>query len=73
MPPCSFCGAKGNKATPLCQACGSLRYPIANKKASSPHNKLITSAAVAAAILTPGSLIVLAMVGATRFNIKNKK
>ncbi len=75
MPQCTFCGAKEEKETPLCHACGAIRYPIEKKSstATSPQDKLKISAAVAAAIVTPGSLIALALIGAIRFKTKNKK
>lgn len=73
MSQCSFCGAKEIQTTPICQSCGALRYPVANKKPSVTLNRqktLKASAALAAAIITPGSLIVIAIVGVSRLNTK---
>ncbi len=75
MPNCSYCGVEEKKESPLCQSCGALRYPIENNKSSkilSRQKKLKLSAFLAAAIVTPGSFIVLALVGANRINSKNK-
>ena len=76
MPNCSFCGSKEDKATPLCQSCGSLRYPVTNNRSSitsSRQDKLKLSAAFAVAAVTPGAFIVLAMIGASRLNTKTRK
>ncbi len=73
---CSFCGAKEEKTTPICQSCGAPRYPVATTKPSSIFNrqeKLKLSAALAIVALTPGALIVLALAGATRLNTKTNK
>jgi uncharacterized membrane protein YvbJ len=69
MPKCTFCGAKEEKDTPLCKSCGALRYPVDKKSTTqtSTQDKLKLSAAIAAAIVTPGSFILLALVGMTRF------
>ena len=69
MPKCSFCDSKEDIEAPLCQTCGSLRYPVENNSSSnvlSRQQKIKLSAAVAATIVTPGSLVVLAIIGATR-------
>lgn len=76
MPTCSFCGSKEDKATPLCQSCGSLRYPVTSNKSSitsSRQDKLKLSAAFAVAVVTPGAFIILALVGASRLNTKTRK
>lgn len=75
MPNCSYCGVEEEKELPICQSCGALRYPIENNgpsKMLSRQKKLKFSAFLAATIVTPGSLIVLALVGANRINSKNK-
>ncbi|MCK5829388.1 MAG: hypothetical protein KAH20_03715 [Methylococcales bacterium] len=75
MPNCTFCGAEEDKASPLCQSCGALRYPIEKKSlnvVSRRKKKLKLSASLAAAIVTPGSLIVLALIGAKRIKLKIK-
>ena len=75
MPKCSFCGVTEEKESPLCQSCGALRYSVATNNTDAIVNrykKLKTSASVAAAILIPGSLIVLAVLGANRINTKIK-
>jgi len=69
MPNCSFCDATEQQKTPLCQSCGALRYPVANISAPSP-SKLKISAAIAVAVFTPGSFVVLALVGANKLNTK---
>jgi hypothetical protein len=76
MPNCSFCGSKEDIAMPLCQSCGSLRYPVTSNRSSittSRQDKLKLSAAVAVAAVTPGAFILLALVGASRFNAKIRK
>lgn len=78
MSKCSFCGIKENQITPVCQSCGALRYPVANAHLAtknSRQDKLKLSASIAVAIVTPGSLLILALVGANHLNtkIKNKK
>ncbi|KAF3976931.1 MAG: hypothetical protein HFP77_10180 [Methylococcales symbiont of Iophon sp. n. MRB-2018] len=75
MPQCAFCGKKEEKDTPLCHSCGAMRYPVEKKYSTeiSPQDKLKLSAAVVAAIVTPGSLVFLALAGANHFNKKNKK
>ncbi len=76
MPNCSFCGSKEDKQTPLCQSCGALRYPVATNNSSaasvSRQDKLKLTAAVAVAAITPGSFILLALVGASRLSLKPK-
>ena len=75
MPKCSYCGVTEEKDSPLCQSCGALRYPVAtNIKEGivNRHKKLKISASVVAAILTPGSLVLLAVLGAHRINSKIK-
>lgn len=74
MPQCTFCGFKEDKKTPVCQTCGALRYPIEKTNStekSTPQKKLKISAAIAAAIVTPGSFIVLAVAGIA--HLKKKK
>ncbi len=73
MSNCSFCNAKEDIKTPVCQSCGALRYPV------SPHvvtnrkqEKLKLSATIAVAIFTPGSFLVLALVGANKLSNKMK-
>ncbi|MCK4841218.1 MAG: hypothetical protein KAT04_04970 [Methylococcales bacterium] len=74
MSQCSFCGSKEKNAAPLCQSCGALRYPVsATPLAKTRQDKLKLSAAVAVAALTPGSFVVLALVGASRLNTKLRK
>lgn len=75
MPNCSFCDAKEETQTPLCQSCGAIRYPIASATPSetaavAKQKKLKLSATLAVAIFTPGSLLVLTLVC---FNKLNKK
>jgi len=73
MPNCSFCGVEEEKESPICQSCGALRYPVENKPSSSVSSRqqrLKISASLAAAIVTPGSLIVLALIGAKHINVK---
>jgi len=75
MANCSFCDAKEQQDTPLCQSCGALRYPVANNyrpATNSRQDKLKLSATLAVAIFTPGSFLVLALVGANRLNTKLK-
>jgi len=74
MATCSFCNSIEDEQTPVCQSCGALRYPIASNatKKISGQDKLKYSAIAAIAIFTPGSLIVLALVGVKRFSSKNK-
>ncbi len=72
MPNCSFCDAIEEKDTPLCQSCGALRYPVATTLTPPPINKLKLSAAIAVAALTPGSFVVLALVGANKLNTRLK-
>jgi len=69
MPNCSFCDATEQQETPLCQSCGALRYPVANIS-STPPSRLQVSAAIAVAVFTPGSFVVLALVGANKLNTK---
>jgi len=79
MSECSFCGVLEENQYPLCQSCGALRYPVG--KISKPDSrsrrqqKLKLSASVAAAIVTPGAFIVLALMGVNHMNskIKNRK
>jgi len=72
MPNCSFCDATEQQDTPLCQSCGALRYPVTNPPPSSSGSKLKMSAAIAVAVFTPGSFVVLALVGANKLNTKLK-
>ena len=75
MPDCSFCGTTEQKEYPLCHSCGAIRYPVENNRskiAVSRQQKLKLSASVAAAIVTPGAFVVLALVGAKHFNAKLK-
>ncbi len=75
MPKCSFCGVTEEENAPLCQSCGAIRYPVATNITASIVKKIKLSATIIAAIFTPGSLIVLAVLGANRINtkIKNRK
>lgn len=73
---CSFCSAKEEKTTPICQSCGAPRYPIATARSSSIFNrqeKLKLSAALAIVAITPGALIVLALAGAMHIKTIIKK
>ena len=73
MPECSFCGTTELKEYPLCHSCGAIRYPVENKSANiaiSRQQKLKLSASVAAAIVTPGAFVVLALMGANHINTK---
>ncbi len=74
MPKCTFCGTKEEKKIPLCHACGAIRYPVDKKLQTtfSPQDKLKLSAAAAAAIVTPGSLILLALAGVAHYKTKTK-
>jgi len=76
MSECSFCGKTDEKEYPLCQSCGALRYPIEKKRsdkaAANQYQKLKISAAVAAAIVTPGGFVVLAVMGANQLSEKIK-
>lgn len=77
MSKCSFCDAEEVQETPLCQSCGSLRYPVARAANLTPsasrQEKLKLSATIAVAIFTPGSFFVLALVGANKLNSRLKK
>lgn len=76
MANCSFCDAKEEKEMPLCQSCGALRYPVANSAVpttASRQQKLKLSAALAVTLVTPGSFVVLAVVGANKLNSKLKR
>jgi hypothetical protein len=76
MSKCSFCGAKEEKTTPVCQSCGALRYPVATSQLSAPlsrQEKLKLSAVLAIVAITPGALIALALASATRLNTRIKK
>jgi len=78
MSECSFCGTREDEQYPLCQSCGALRYPVEKNHsdvAISRQQKLKLSASVAAAIVTPGAFVVLAVMGANHINkkIKNRK
>ena len=79
MPDCSFCGTAELKEYPLCHSCGAIRYPVDNKRAehiaSNRQKKLKLSASVAAAIITLGAFVVLAMMGANHLSekLKNQK
>ncbi len=73
MHKCSFCGAKEEVQTPVCQSCGALKYPVPNDSKSSPtsrRQKLKLSATVATALVTPGAFVVLAFIGANRLKTK---
>ncbi len=73
MSKCSFCGTQDDEQYPLCQTCGALRYPIENNKSKvhiSRQQRLKLSASIAAAIVTPGAFVVLAMMGANHINTK---
>ncbi|HIF53813.1 MAG: hypothetical protein ABGX68_04015 [Methylococcales bacterium] len=72
MPQCNFCGTKEEKDAPLCHSCGAIRYPVDKKKPSafSSQNKLKLSVALAAVIVTPGSLLLLAIAGAAHLKRK---
>jgi hypothetical protein len=74
MAQCSFCGTKENKVAPVCQSCGALRYPVASisPRTISRQNKLKLSVTLAAAAITPGSFIILALLGVNRLNTKIK-
>jgi len=75
MTECSFCGSTEDKPIPLCGSCGSLRYPVTTHSSSrvmSGQEKLKYSAIAALTLLTPGSFIALALVGASRFGAKQK-
>ena len=78
MSECSFCGVTEEKEYPLCHSCGALRYPVETKNSGrnvSRQQKLKLSVTVAAAIVTPGAFVVLAVIGANRINkkFKNRK
>lgn len=75
MPNCTFCGAKEQQETPLCQSCGALRYPITDSPTTAPtkQEKLKLSAAIAVTLITPGSFVVLALAGANKLNTKFKR
>ncbi len=78
MPECSFCGTTEQKNYPLCHSCGAIRYPVENNSADiaiSRQQKLKLSVSVAAAIITPGAFVVLALMGANHIStkIKNQK
>ncbi len=79
MSECSFCGVLEEIHYPLCHACGSIRYPVEKIKItddlSRRQQKLKLTASVAAAIVTPGAFIVLAVMGVNHINtkIKNQK
>ncbi|TXL00462.1 hypothetical protein BMR02_05855 [Methylococcaceae bacterium HT1] len=63
------------KKYPLCHSCGAIRYPVENNIAVSRQQKLKLSVSVAAAIITPGAFVVLALMGANHIStkIKNQK
>ena len=76
MPECSFCGTTELKEYPLCHSCGAIRYPVESKRADIAirrQQKLKLSASVAAAIVTPGAFVVLALIGANHINTKIRK
>lgn len=76
MSECSFCGTVEEREYPLCQSCGALRYPVDKIRPDNTSNrqqKLKLSVAVAAAIVTPGAFVVLAVMGVNRLNAKIKK
>ncbi len=73
MSDCSFCNAKEDINAPVCQSCGALRYPVtAHATPSRKQDKLKLSATIAVAIFTPGSFLVLALVGANKLSNKMK-
>jgi hypothetical protein len=76
MATCSFCGATEKIKSPLCQACGALKYPIQKKYIKNgidKYKKLKTSVLIAATVFTPGSLIILTILGARRISSKIKR
>ncbi|NOQ16842.1 MAG: hypothetical protein GQ581_07265 [Methyloprofundus sp.] len=76
MSECSFCGVFEEQHYPLCHSCGALRYPVAKMNTpdvSSRQQKLKLSASVAAAIVTPGAFVVLAVMGVNHLNTQRKK
>ncbi len=75
---CSFCGFLEDKDrdAPICVSCGSLRYPVGEQEASqkmTTPEKLKYSAIAAITILTPGALIVLALISVRRLNANKKR
>ncbi len=68
MPICSFCDSDKDTTTPVCEDCGSLRYPVVSNAAAaiSRQEKLKMSATVAATLVTPGSFVVIAILGAAK-------
>jgi len=75
MSECSFCGTTEEREYPLCHSCGAIRYPVEKNYSDrdiSRHKKLKLSASVAAAIVTPGAFVVLAVIGANHINTKMK-
>ncbi len=69
MPICSFCDSDKDTTTPVCEDCGSLRYPVVSNDtavAISRQEKLKMSATVAATLVTPGSFVVIAILGAAK-------
>jgi len=78
MSNCSFCGTTEEKEYPLCHSCGALRYPVEKSSSniiSTRQQKLKFSATVAAAIVTPGAFVILAVIGAKHIkkNLKGGK
>jgi hypothetical protein len=76
MSECSFCGVFEEKHYPVCHSCGALRYPVTKintSGANSRQQKLKLSASVAAAIVTPGAFVVLAVMGVNHLNMQRKK
>ncbi len=75
MAKCSFCDTKEEQDAPLCQSCGALRYPVANtvEHTSTSQQKLKLSAVLAVTLVTPGSFVVLALLGANRLNSKFRR
>ncbi|NOQ63677.1 MAG: hypothetical protein GQ582_04130 [Methyloprofundus sp.] len=72
MSECSFCGVIETSSYPLCQSCGTLRYPVSQPPSKVRYQKLKWCATVAAAVVTPGGFVVLAIVQANRIAAKIK-
>lgn len=73
MPQCPFCGNKEEKVAPICQSCGSLKYPVDNGSTVilSRQKKIKYSVALVATVLIPGALFALALTGITRLIYKD--
>lgn len=65
MPQCPFCKNKEEQVAPICQSCGSLKYPVDNGATVilSRQKKIKYSVALAATIFIPGTLFALALAG----------